>query len=39
MNRKQLNEETCRIKQLRREGHTEQFIKSWLRGWRMVGGK
>jgi hypothetical protein len=35
--RKQFAEEDRRIKQLRDAGHTEQFIKSWLRGWRMVG--
>jgi len=29
-------EEERRIKQLRKEGRSEQFIKSWLRGWRMV---
>lgn len=34
--RKQFAEEERRMKQLRREGRTEQFIKSWLRGWRMV---
>jgi len=31
-----LKEENRRMKKLRREGHTEQFIKSWIRGWRMV---
>jgi len=29
-------EEDRRMKKLRREGYSEQFIKSWLRGWRMV---
>lgn len=35
--RKQLKDEERRIMRLRKEGATEQFIKSWLRGWRMVG--
>lgn len=34
--RKQFAEEKRRMKLLRRDGYTEQFIKSWLRGWRMV---
>jgi hypothetical protein len=39
MKRKDLNEETRRIKKLRKQGKTEQYIKSWLRGWRSVGRK
>ena len=34
--KKQFAEEERRMKLLRREGYAEQFIKSWLRGWRMV---
>ena len=33
---KQFAEEERRIRKLRKQGHTEQFIKSWLRGWRMI---
>ena len=36
MTRRELLEEERRIKRLRKEGRSEQFIKSWLRGWRMV---
>lgn len=36
MTRRELLEEERRIRQLRKEGRTEQFIKGWLRGWRMV---
>ncbi len=37
--RKQFADEDRRIKQLRKQGYTERFIKSWLRGWRMVGAR
>jgi len=37
ISRKQFAEENRRMKELRRNGATEQFIKSWLRGWRMLG--
>jgi hypothetical protein len=35
--RKDLLEEQRRIKQLRKQGKSERFIKGWLRGWRLVG--
>jgi len=38
MARKQLQDESRRIKQLREQGWNESNIKSWLRGWRLVGG-
>jgi hypothetical protein len=38
LTRKDFAEEDRRIKRLRKQGHTEQFIKGWLRGWRLVGG-
>lgn len=36
MTRKQFAEENRRIKQLRKK-YSENFIKSWLIGWRKVG--
>ena len=38
MTRKQLQDESRRIKQLREQGWSEYDIKSWLIGWRKVGG-
>jgi len=32
--RKQFAEEAKRIKSLRKQGFTDDQIKSWLRGWR-----
>ena len=37
MTRKELAEETRRIKRLRKDGYTESQIKRWLTGWRLVG--
>lgn len=34
--RRQFADEDKRIKQLRKQGKSEAFIKSWLRGWRSV---
>jgi len=34
--RDQFKEEDRRIAQLKRDGKSADFIKSWLKGWRMV---
>lgn len=34
--RTKFREEERRIKKLRKQGHNDRFIKSWLRGWRLV---
>ena len=38
MTRKQLQDESRRIRQLRKQGRSKDFINSWLKGWRLVGG-
>lgn len=35
--RKQFREEERRIKELRKQGKSDAWIKGWLRGWRTVG--
>jgi hypothetical protein len=39
ISRKELKEEERRIKALKRQGWTDYQIKSWLRGWRLVGAR
>ena len=39
MNRKELRDEQRRINRYRKQGKSEHWIKSWLRGWRLVGKK
>ena len=34
--RKQLADETRRIKKLEKQGYDAKYIKSWLRGWRQI---
>ena len=35
--RKQLTDEQKRIDAYRNAGKSREWVKSWLRGWRMVG--
>jgi hypothetical protein len=35
--KKEFAEEERRMKKLRKDGKTEDWIKGWLRGWRQVG--
>ena len=37
--RKQLAIESKRIRQLKKQGYDDRFIKSWLKGWRQVRSK
>ena len=37
--REEFAEEDRRIKQLRRDGYDERFIKGWRKKWREVGSK